>query len=145
MKLLDKNFKYSIKVRRRGGMVRVYLVKELLRTKLGSAKDYVALKDSALRLAKERVSYFNKIYKFEYGAVKIRDQRSRWGSCSRKGNLTFNYRIALLAPELVDYIIVHELCHVREFNHSRSFWSLVELTVPNYAQLKKELNKYRLK
>ena len=67
------------------------------------------------------------------------ESKTRWGSCSKKGTLNFNYKIALLSPELRDYIIVHELCHLGEFNHSSKFWLLVEKTVPNYKTLRKQI------
>lgn len=115
------------------------------RVKLGSKKEYLELKKEALALAMYKIEYFNKIYNLKYGDIKIRDQKSRWGSCSRRGNLTFNYRIALLSEELTDYVIVHELCHIKEFNHSKSFWNLVGLSIPNYPELKKKLRMYTLK
>lgn len=110
-----------------------------------SKKDYVAQKHVALKLAKERVEHFNKVYKFDYGIIRVRDQKSRWGSCSRKGNLTFNYRIVLLPEHLADYIIVHELCHLKEFNHSARFWTLVALEAPDYKKHMIELKKYSLR
>ncbi|MDB4940209.1 MAG: putative metal-dependent hydrolase [Candidatus Doudnabacteria bacterium] len=110
-----------------------------------SKKDYLELKSKALILAKDRLNHFNSFYALRYNQVRIRDQKSRWGSCSKKGNLTFNFRIALLPEELLDYIIAHELCHIKEFNHSKNFWNLVGLAIPNYSTLKKELHKYSLK
>ncbi|GAC1412663.1 MAG: hypothetical protein NVSMB66_2320 [Candidatus Doudnabacteria bacterium] len=107
--------------------------------------DYAEQKVAALRLAKERVEHFNKLYKFDYGVIRVRNQKSRWGSCSKKGNLTFNYRIVLLPTELADYIIVHELCHTKEFNHSARFWALVALEAPEYKKYMKELRKYSLR
>ena len=64
--------------------------------------------------------------------VQIRDQRSRWGSCSTTGTLSFNWRLVLAPLEVLDYIVVHELCHMREPNHSRRFWKLVESRRPNW-------------
>ncbi len=115
------------------------------RVKLGVGKDYFNLKEQALLMAREKVVSFNETYRFKYKDIKIRNQKSRWGSCSKKGTLTFNYRIALLPPEVADYIVVHELCHLKEFNHSQSFWSLVAVTIPNYMNLKKDLHKYSLR
>lgn len=86
-----------------------------------------------------RLMYFNKHYNFSYSKVSIKNQRTRWGSCSTKGNLQFNYKIALLEPELQDYIVVHELCHLGEFNHSERFWSLVAETIPRYKECRKKL------
>ena len=93
---------------------------------------YLAHKERARVLVHERLAYWALRYGVVYRRVSIRDQRSRWGSCSRVGNLNFNYRIVFLPPELVDYIVVHELCHLIEFNHSPSFWNKVAETIPNH-------------
>ena len=73
------------------------------------------------------------------GRVAIRDQKSRWGSCSRKGNLNFNWKLIMAPPQALDYVVVHELCHLHEFNHSPRFWALVESQLPDYAVWKKWL------
>lgn len=101
--------------------------------------NYLKYKSTALALAKERVQRFNQFYNFRVNSINIRNQRTRWGSCSAKGNLNFNYKIALLPEHLADYIIIHELCHLREFNHSGRFWHLVSKLIPNYLTIKKEL------
>jgi hypothetical protein len=67
-----------------------------------------------------------------YGRVQIRDQRTRWGSCSASGTLSFNWRLVLAPFEVLDYVVVHELCHLREPNHSRRFWKLVEQRRPDW-------------
>lgn len=97
---------------------------------------YLAHKESARALATERVTYWNTHYGFLYNTIAIRNQQSRWGSCSIKRNLNFNYRILFLPPELVDYIVVHELCHLQEFNHASAFWQLVARTIPDYREHK---------
>lgn len=102
---------------------------------------YLKHKNSALELAIERIEYFNKIFKFEYNKISVKNQKTRWGSCSTKKNLNFNYRILFLPPKLRDYIIVHELCHLEEFNHSRKFWNLVVKTASDYSTIRKELRK----
>lgn len=76
------------------------------------------------------------------GRVAIRDQKSRWGSCSQKGNLNFNWKLVMAPPEALDYVVVHELCHLHEFNHSPRFWSLVEEQMPDYAVWKKWLKSH---
>ncbi len=93
----------------------------------------------ALMFAKERVLYWNQFYGYEYQKISVKNQKTRWGSCSKKGNLSFNYRIAFLPIALADYIIVHELCHLKAFNHSQNFWNLVNQTTPQYKQIRKEL------
>jgi len=101
--------------------------------------DFSDNKEKAFILARERVDYFNRFYGFSVGKINIRAQKTRWGSCSRKGNLNFNYRIAHLPRELSDYIIIHELCHLGSFDHSKRFWDLVEKTAPNHAELRRRL------
>lgn len=96
-------------------------------------------KEKARTLVQERLAHFNRRYGFTWSKVAIRNQRSRWGSCSRRGNLNFNYKLALLPPRLADYIIVHELCHLNELNHSPKFWALVARTLPEHRKLRKEL------
>lgn len=74
-----------------------------------------------------------------YGRVSIKEQKSRWGSCSSKGNLNFNWKLVLAPPEILDYVVVHELCHLKEMNHSPAFWELVEQIVPDYKEKRKWL------
>jgi predicted metal-dependent hydrolase len=101
--------------------------------------DFEKYKDRALIIAKRKVLKFSKIYNLKYNKISIKNQSTRWGSCSRKGNLNFNYKIALLSDELANYLAVHEICHLAEFNHSKKFWNLVAMTIPNYLVLRKQL------
>jgi predicted metal-dependent hydrolase len=103
---------------------------------------YALHKETARTVILARLRELNEYYKLHYGKVAIRSQRSRWGSCSKKGNLNFNYQIAALPPELMDYVIVHELCHLKHFNHSPSFWSLVAEVLPNHKNLRLSLRKH---
>ena len=96
-------------------------------------------------LVRERLAFFNSHYNFKFGKIAIRNQKSRWGSCSKRGNLNFNYKVALIKPQLADYIIVHELCHVAEFNHAKSFWDLVFETIPDWHTLRRELKHMQIK
>lgn len=109
------------------------------------AKHYVAHKEAARVFVHERLKIVNQIYGFAYNRVAIRDQKSRWGSCSTKGNLNFNYRIQFLPLHLADYIIAHELCHLKEFNHGKGFWDLVTRAAPEHEKCCAELRKVHMK
>lgn len=102
-------------------------------------KDEKIYKQQAKSLILQKIDYFNRFYKFPINNITIRNKKTSWGSCSKKGNLSFNYKIIFLPAELIDYIVVHELCHLKEFNHSKKFWSLVEETQPNFLALRKRL------
>ena len=104
-------------------------------------RDYLRDREKARCLITERLEYFNRLYKFTYHRVAIRDQKTRWGSCSKKGNLNFSYRLLDLEAGDRDYIIVHELCHLREFNHSPRFWRLVAQAIPDYETRRKKLRR----
>ena len=96
-------------------------------------------KEEALRLAEARLAHFNTLYGFAYKKISIRASRTRWGSCSRTGNLSFHFHIVHLPPHLADYLVVHELCHIGSFDHSKAFWELVARAVPEYKECRKEL------
>lgn len=110
---------------------------------LSTSPAYLEHREAALTLVTTKLAEFNAhpSYHFTTNRITIRNQRSRWGSCSRKGGISFNYRIVLLPPHLADYIIVHELCHLGQFNHSRDFWALVAETIPDYLERRRELKK----
>jgi predicted metal-dependent hydrolase len=106
--------------------------------------DLVVLKKRAAKLLIARLEFFNQEYNFKYKSISVRDQKTRWGSCSRQGALNFNYRLALLPESLLDYVAVHELCHLKEMNHSVRFWNLVAITIPDHKEKRKQLEKFRL-
>lgn len=94
-----------------------------------AAKEYIT----------KRADYFADQLGVSYCTITIRDQKTRWGSCSSKGNLSFNWRLILAPPKVLDYVVVHELCHRREMNHSPRFWALVQSMMPDYKQHRKWL------
>ncbi|KKR08267.1 MAG: hypothetical protein UT32_C0002G0030 [Parcubacteria group bacterium GW2011_GWC2_39_14] len=108
-------------------------------------KDYFEHKAPALMLVQTRIAHFNQFYNVKINRISIKNQKTRWGSCSKKGNLNFNYKIVLMPTEMADYIIVHELCHLIEFNHSRNFWVLVARTIPSHLKIRRELRKGNFK
>ena len=105
----------------------------------GSKKEFFGLKKTAEKLVAEKIRHFNQFYSFDFQKISIRNQKTRWGSCSKSGNLNFNYKIVFLPEKLADYIIVNELCHLGEFNHSPKFWNLVAKTIPEHKKIRKEI------
>jgi predicted metal-dependent hydrolase len=105
----------------------------------GSKKDLEEKKDLALAFILSRLNHFNKKYGLQWNRVYVKHLKTRWGSCSQEGNLNFSYKVIYLPKPLADYLIVHELCHLKEFHHGNSFWNLVEKTIPNYETLRTEL------
>lgn len=98
-----------------------------------------ALKTQAQKNLPSLISYYAAQIGVSYGRVTVRSQKSRWGSCSAKGNLNFNCLLMLAPPEVRDYVVVHELCHRLQLNHSPAFWALVEKTLPDYRARKQWL------
>ena len=107
-----------------------------------SKRDYKKHKEQARALVHSSIVFWNKYYNFEIASVRIGNQKSRWGSCSTRKNLNFNYKIVFLPKELQDYVVVHELCHLKEMNHSDRFWNLVAETIPDWETRRKQLKKY---
>ena len=98
-----------------------------------------ALSARALERIRERIAALHPAIGGEFGRVAVRDQRTRWGSCSSKHNLNFNWKLIMAPPEALDYVVVHELCHLHEFNHSPRFWARVGSVMPDYEIWKKWL------
>ena len=87
----------------------------------------------------QRVAYYAGVIGVSYGRITIRCQQTRWGSCSAKGNLNFNCLLMLAPPQVRDYVVVHELCHRKQMNHSKTFWTEVEKVIPDYQDCRKWL------
>ncbi len=109
-----------------------------------SDKELRHMTEEARIIIPERVKYFAKIIGVTYGRITIRHQKTRWGSCSSSGNLNFNCMLMATSPELIDYVVVHELCHRKQMNHSPLFWKEVEEIIPDYRDLRSRLREYRL-
>ena len=127
-------------LRRRVIRVRVPGPKKLLSHL--SVKDFKENKNKAYELINERILYFNQSGEYPVGNVSIKNQKTRWGSCSGKRNLSFNYKLLFMPENLRDYIIIHELCYLKEMNHSKNFWNLVVERVPDYKAMWKQIRLY---
>ena len=97
-----------------------------------SSAELKDLKKRAAVYIPARVAHFATLMGVDYGRIAIRCQKTRWGSCSSKGNLNFNLLLMLTPEEVIDYVVVHELCHRLEMNHSKAFWREVENVLPDY-------------
>ena len=90
----------------------------------------------------KRAAYFRQFTGGTYNRITIRDQKTRWGSCSAKGTLSFNWRLMLAPPAILDYVVVHELCHLTHMNHSAAFWQAVEAVYPDYRSARRWLKEH---
>lgn len=114
-------------------------LREQYREQALSKEELQELATQAMKLIPQKVHYYAQIIGVTYGRITIRNQRTRWGSCSGKGNLNFNCLLLLMPEEVLDYVVVHELCHRKEMNHSARFWEEVEKILPDYRQSRKWL------
>jgi len=101
-----------------------------------SLKHFEQYQEAALSLADKKAKYWSKQLGYKYTRIAVKQLKSRWGSCSSEGDLSFNYKIIFLPDNLQDYVVVHELCHIKQPNHSKKFWSLVERSLPNYEKMR---------
>ncbi len=108
-----------------------------------SSEEIEKLVQKALQVLPEKVEHYARIIGVTYGRITIRNQKTRWGSCSSKGNLNFNCQLMRLPEELQDYVVVHELCHRKEMNHSPNFWKEVKNIMPDYQERRTRLKQVR--
>lgn len=110
----------------------------------GGRADFLARKEEVRALLLSDIERWNRVYGFSFGHVSVRNQKTCWGSCSRRANLSFNYRLVYLPADLRDYVVVHELCHLQAFGHGRDFWALVARAIPDWQERRARLRRYRL-
>ena len=114
----------------------VQLKKDRLTLSDAQRKRYI---ETARSIFTQKAAYYARLIGVTYGRISIREQKTRWGSCSSKGNLNFNWRLIFAPEEVVDYIVVHELAHRKEMNHSRAFYNVVASVLPDYKVQEKWL------
>ncbi len=95
--------------------------------------------ETARDIFTQKTAYYARIMGVTYGRITIREQKTRWGSCSAAGNLNFNWRLILAPEPVLDYVVIHELAHRREMNHSKAFYDVVESVLPDYKEARKWL------
>lgn len=100
------------------------------------------LRERAREELTKRTDIYKKILNVEYTKIRIGDQSTRWGSCSSKGTISYNWRLVLMPEEVQNYVVVHELCHLHEMNHSKRFWELVKGVIPDYEKRRKWLKEH---
>ena len=101
-----------------------------------SALERQHLQNKACVVIPRRVAYYAEKLGVSYGKITLRQQKTRWGSCSSEKNLNFNWKLILAPPGVLDYVVVHELCHLKEMNHSKAFWDEVGKVMPEYETYK---------
>lgn len=105
----------------------------------GPARPTPAQREQARQLISARAAHWAALLGVKYNRIAIKSQRTMWASCSRRGNLNFNWRLADAPAEALDYVIIHELCHLRELNHSKQFWAHVADACPDYKAARRWL------
>lgn len=108
----------------------------LERRYIDAARDYIPKRAAYYKSA------YSELIRGDYSRIQIRDQKTRWGSCSSKGTLSFNWRLMLAPPGVLDYVVVHELCHLTHMNHSRDFWNCVSAILPDYKEKRNWLKEH---
>lgn len=132
-------------VAEKGNWIQKHLVKiqcrqeQLTDVKMLTDEEIEQLANQALEVIPKRVEHYARLLNVTYGRITVRNQKTLWGSCSNKGNLNFNCLLMLAPPEVLDYVVVHELCHRKEMNHSKHFWSEVAQIIPDYKVYRKWL------
>lgn len=143
---LGKNFRFRSKLIKnlKSPKVKLYQGKFLVET--GTREKSVLrsamiswYKTKALEKCRERIAFYQNHFQIQPGSIKLIDRRGRWGSCSSKGDIRFNWRCIMLPVRLLDYIVVHEMCHLVFMNHSKHFWEEIKKILPDYRERRKVL------
>lgn len=109
-----------------------------------STEEEQAYREQARRVLDEKTAYYAGKMGVTYGRISIRGQKTRWGSCSLKGNLNYNWKLMLCPDRIQDYVVVHELAHRKEMNHSKAFYRIVEEILPDYRECMRWLREHAL-
>ncbi|HJC47064.1 MAG TPA: M48 family metallopeptidase [Candidatus Lachnoclostridium pullistercoris] len=144
----DRAVKQFVEEKKDWILEKYLLQRERSRRRQEAAPDRDYEKDPALEaryrelaraVISQRAAYFAAKMGVTFGRISIRAQKTRWGSCSSRGNLNFNWKLILMPPEILDYVVVHELAHRKQMNHSKLFWAEVERVLPDYRERRRWL------
>lgn len=108
-----------------------------------SPREKERMREQARDILTAKADYYARIMGVQYHRIFIKEQKTVWGSCSSKGNLNFNWKLILTGPDQLEYVVVHELAHLKEMNHSPAFWKEVEKILPDYRERRKRLKEFR--
>lgn len=111
------------------------------KNRLSPEEEKAAKEEAYCRLA-ERTAWYARNMGVSYGKITVREQKTRWGSCSSRGNLNFNWKLVCMPPEILDYVVVHELAHRKEMNHSKAFYEIVASVLPDYRERERWLREH---
>ena len=131
---IEAKTKWILNTRNR--LTKMQLKQKIIKLSLEEENEY---KNKALAYFNNRCPYFADKMGVTYGKIKVNKAKTRWGSCNTKGDINFAYRLIFEPVELIDYVIVHEIAHLKEMNHSPRFWAIVEATMPDYKERRKGL------
>lgn len=124
------------------GLNEVLFLGEKIKLELKKSELILWYKREALKHLSARVDFFTKKFFLNYSRVKINSAKTRWGSCSSRGNINFSWRLIMAPPQVVDYVVIHEIAHLKHKNHSQKFWNFVAEMMPDFAQHRKWLKKH---
>lgn len=137
----DEEIKRFVKAKRRWIEKHLERIASIPKSEKFSLKEIAEMKAKVFQPLVLRVNYFAEKAGVSYGKISVRAQKTLWGSCNKRGDLSFNCLLSLLPQELFDYVVVHELCHRKQMNHSQSFWREVEKILPDYKTRRANLKK----
>lgn len=140
LKMQDREIERFLRQKRYWIYKQAKRVKEAASHRIYRSEDEIRhLREQAREVLTQKTDYYKVLLGVEYQRIRIGDQKTRWGSCSSKGTISYNWHLILMPEQIMDYVVVHELCHLLEMNHSWQFWEKVEKVFPDYRERRRWL------